>query len=140
MEMDEEMAKFGQARLIRPRLGQGSFRLTVLDAYGGACAVTTEHSRPAVEAAHIRPFHQDGTHLVSNGIPLRRDIHSLFDAGYVTVTPDNTFKVSEALAAEYPNGKTYYAMEGSKIVVPDVPDLRPNQDALAWHSEMVFKN
>jgi len=139
VETEEEVAKYGRAQLIRPRLGQGSFRLAVLDAYGGACAVTTEHSRPAVEAAHIRPYHQDGNHLVTNGIPLRRDIHSLFDAGYVTVTPDSIFKVSAALADEYANGKTYYAMEGSKILVPENSEMRPDQNALAWHSEMVFK-
>lgn len=139
VEMDEEMSKFGEARLIRPRLGQGSFRLAVLDAYGGACAVTTEHSRPALEAAHIKPYHQDGTHKVTNGIPLRRDIHSLFDAGYVTITPDRVFQVSEALAEEYSNGKAYYAMEGNGILVPDSLELQPDQDALAWHAETVFK-
>lgn len=138
-DMDEEISRFGRARLIRPRLGQGSFRLAVLDAYGGACAVTTEHSTPAVEAAHIRPYHQAGLHRVSNGIPLRRDIHSLFDAGYVTITPDNTFKVSDALAEEFANGETYYKMEGRSILTPDVPELQPDKDALAWHSETVFK-
>lgn len=71
-DMNEEIAKYGKAMVIRPRLGQGTFRLAVLRAYDGACAVTTEHSRPAVDAAHIRPYHQHGDHRVSNGMPLRR--------------------------------------------------------------------
>lgn len=41
-----------------------------------------------------------------------------FDAGYVTVTPDDTFRVSEALAEVYSNGKTYYALLGKKVLVP----------------------
>jgi putative restriction endonuclease len=32
-------------------------------------------------------------HRVSNGLPLRSDIHRLFDRGYVTVTPDYRFEV-----------------------------------------------
>ena len=38
-----------------------------------------------------------GTHEASNGILLRRDIHSLFDAGYVTVMPDLRFAVSRRI-------------------------------------------
>ncbi|MCO5316710.1 MAG: HNH endonuclease [Solirubrobacterales bacterium] len=138
-DMNEEIAKYGKATMIRPRLGQGTFRLAVLSAYDGACAVTTEHSRPAVDAAHIRPYHRQGDHRVSNGMPLRRDIHSLFDAGYVTVTPDHRFRVSDALDSEFANGKTYYAMENQRILLPNDPDLRPDPEALAWHSETVFK-
>ncbi len=35
---------------------------------------------PAVEAAHIRPWAQGGTHETFNGLPLRRDLHRLFDS------------------------------------------------------------
>ena len=38
--------RFGTPSLIRPRLGQGTFRIYVTDAYARACAVTHEHSRP----------------------------------------------------------------------------------------------
>src|SRR5690242_12248631 len=44
--------RHGEATLVRPRLGQGIFRIAVLDAYGGACAITREHSLPVLEAAH----------------------------------------------------------------------------------------
>jgi putative restriction endonuclease len=72
---------------VRPRLGQGTFRIATIQAYERACAVTGEHSLPALEAAHIRPFAEGGTHDVSNGLLLRADLHRLFDRGYVTVTP-----------------------------------------------------
>lgn len=71
-----------------------------LGAYGGACVVTGEHSLPVLEAAHIRPYGAEGTHDVPNGLLLRADIHRLFDAGYVTVTPDHQFVVSRRLAQE----------------------------------------
>ena len=54
--------------LITPRLGQSSFRLAVLDAYGQQCAVTTERSLPVIDAAHIRLWTVGGTHSIPTGI------------------------------------------------------------------------
>jgi putative restriction endonuclease len=62
-----------------------SFRLAVTKAYGSACAVTQEHSLPALEAAHIQPYGKGGEHQVQNGLLLRSDVHRLFDKGYVTL-------------------------------------------------------
>lgn len=72
---------------VRHRLGQGTFRLVVTDAYGRRCAVTREKALPALEAAHIKPFSTSAEHSVKNGLLLRSDVHRLFDSGYVTVTP-----------------------------------------------------
>lgn len=131
--------RHGKPQLIRPRLGQGSFRLAVLDAYGNACAVTTEHSLPVLEASHIRPWGQGGQHEVSNGLPLRRDLHRLFDLGFVTVRPDHRLQVSDALESDYSNGKAYYEMQGRKIVLPSAPGSAPDPEALAWHGSAVFR-
>src|SRR5262245_53663320 len=35
-----EPARYGEPILVRPRLGQGAFRIIVTDAYGRKCAVT----------------------------------------------------------------------------------------------------
>ncbi|MBF4509314.1 MAG: HNH endonuclease [Aeromicrobium sp.] len=59
--------------------------------------------------AHIMPYADGGTHDVTNGLLLRSDIHRLFDLGYVTVTPEYRFKVSDTLAEDSHNGRTYYA-------------------------------
>lgn len=131
--------RFGRPQLRLPRLGQGSFRIAVLDAYNNACAVTTEHSLPVVEAAHIRPYGEGGTHAVSNGLPLRRDLHRLFDLGFVTVRPDLRFAVSGQLREAYENGKTYYALEGREIVLPRGESDRPSPQALEWHGDVVFR-
>jgi HNH endonuclease len=90
-------ARFGEPHLIRPRLGQGAFRVLFTDIYRRRCAVTQERTLPALEAAHIRPYGDGGEHEVRNGLLLRRDIHSLFDAGYVTVTPDLRFEVGRRI-------------------------------------------
>jgi len=132
-------ARYGEAVLVRPRLGQGTFRVAVTGAYGGACAVSQEHSLPVLEAAHIRPYGAEGTHDVVNGLLLRADIHRLFDAGYVTVTPDRRFVVSRRLAQEWENGKAYYAMDGREIRLPGRPADRPDSELLRWHNDNVFE-
>lgn len=94
-EADERVqARYGDPVLVRPRLGQGAFRILVTDIYGRRCAISRERTLPALDAAHIRPFAEGGAHRVSNGILFRRDIHSLFDLGYVTISPDLKFENS----------------------------------------------
>lgn len=134
-----ELRRHGKPQVIQPRLGQASFRLAVLDAYGGACVVTTEHSLPALEAAHIKPWREGGQHEVPNGLPLRRDIHRLFDLGFVSIRPDLTFVVSPELRDAFANGRTYYALEQRPIHEPASPADRPNRTLLEWHYEQVFR-
>ena len=136
---EPEPARYGAPQLVRPRLGQGTFRVAVTGAYGGACAVSREHSLPVLEAAHIRPYGADGSHEVVNGLLLRADIHRLFDAGYVTVTPEHRFVVSQRLAREWENGKVYYEMDGRRIAVPRSAADHPDPELLRWHNENVFE-
>ncbi len=125
--------RHGEPMLIRPRLGQGLFRVSVADAYRRACAVTGEHSLPALEAAHIRPFEQGGEHRISNGLLLRSDIHRLFDRGYVGVTPDLRFIVSDQLRHHFSNGRSYYPLHGEEIARTESAADRPDPSALEWH-------
>jgi putative restriction endonuclease len=133
----EQIPRYGLGQVIYPRLGQGSFRFAVEQAYQ-QCAVTKEHSIPALEAAHIKPYSLGGFHEVNNGLLLRADIHKLFDKGYVTITPDYYFKVSEHLKSEYHNGKIYYEMNERKIWLPDNPLNKPNQENLEYHQNHIF--
>ncbi len=134
----EEAPRFGQPQLIQPRLGQGAFRVLVTDIYNRRCAVTQERTLPALEAAHIRPYSDGGKHEARNGLLFRRDIHSLFDAGYVTVTPSLHFEVSPRIREEFENGRHYYALHGQTIRAPDDMRVRPDPAALAWHNENCF--
>jgi putative restriction endonuclease len=135
----EPAARFGEPHLIRPRLGQGAFRVLVTDVYQRRCAVTQERTLPALEAAHIRPYGEGGEHKASNGLLLRRDIHSLFDAGYVTVTPDLRFEVSRRIKEEFDNGRHYYALHGQPVTPPSDLQQMPDSSALAWHNEQCFR-
>lgn len=136
---DATPERYGRPRTVRPRLGQGAFRVVVTDAYGRRCAITRERTLPALEAAHIRPYAEGGQHSLENGLLLRRDIHSLFDGGYVTVTPDLHFEVSRRIRDEFENGKEYYRLHGQTISTPESMASRPEASALVWHNDNRFK-
>jgi len=135
----EAQARFGEPQLIRPRLGQGAFRVLVTDIYNRRCAITHERTLPALEAAHIRPYGDGGEHEARNGLLLRRDIHSLFDAGYVTVTPELRFEVSRRIKEEFDTGRHYYELHGKPISTPADVLRRPDPEALRWHNEHPYR-
>ena len=135
----EEAARYGQPILTLPRLGQGSFRVLVTDAYARRCAVTNERTLPALDAAHIKPYSENGLHVVSNGILMRRDLHALLDKGYMTITPSMTVEVSRRIKEEFENGRDYYRHHGSTIRLPSDPSSRPSPDYLAWHNANIYR-
>jgi len=129
--------RYGTPQTVRPRLGQGTFRYALEQAYG-RCAVTGEHSLPALDAAHIVPYGDGGDHALENGLLLRADVHRLFDRGYVTVTPDYEFRVSRRLREDYDNGKVYYQHDGQTIWTPGAPYPKPDPERLEHHATTRF--
>ena len=135
----DAQAHYGNPQIILPRLGQGSFRVLVTDAYERRCAVTGEKTLPALDAAHIKPYSENGQHLISNGVLLRRDLHALFDQGYVTITPDLHVEVSRRIKEEFENGRDYYRHHGGNIRLPTHASHRPSQEFLEWHNVNVYR-
>jgi putative restriction endonuclease len=74
-----------------------------------------------------------------NGLLLRRDIRSLFDAGYVTVTPDLRFEGSRKIKEEFDNGKHYYELHGRPIFAPTDVMRHPDPESPRWHNEHAFR-
>jgi len=138
--IEEERARYGRETTIRPRLGQGAFRILVTEAYGRACAITEEHSLPVLEAAHIKPFNEEGPHAVFNGLLLRSDFHRLFDRGYITITPEYRIEVSHRLKDEFENGRSYYPFHGKQLDhLPASSADFPSRELLSWHNENKYK-
>lgn len=128
-------SRYGAPQMVRPRLGQGAFRLAVTDAYERRCAVSGEKTLPILDAAHIRSYGEGGEHDPANGLLLRTDIHRLFDLGYVTVTDDHRFEVSHRLKQDFDNGRHYYELQGVAVRSPRSGYAAPAADVLAWHRE-----
>lgn len=137
----ENKARYGNDQIITPRLGQGGFRVVVMDEYDRRCAITGEKTLPVLEAAHIRPYAEEGPHDISNGLFLRSDLHTLFDRGYITISNDLRVEVSSRIREEFSNGREYYAMHGHELkVLPRVRDHRPAINFLEWHQNHCFLN
>jgi putative restriction endonuclease len=135
----EQPNRFGSPQQVVPRLGQGGFRVVVMEGYERRCAVTGEKTLPVLEAAHIRPYAEEGPHAISNGIFLRSDLHTLFDRGYITITNDYHVTVSRRIRDEFSNGREYYAFDGKKLqVVPQSSADRPLKEYLEWHQNNRF--
>ncbi len=117
-------------RDIVQRRGQAAFRNQLLDAYGGACAVSRYDAEPALEAVHVVPFAEDGPSSATNGLLLRADLHRLFDVGLLTVDPDTLrAHLHPHLAAT-----RYAPLHDTRLHLPDAPALRPDPRNLAAHA------
>ncbi len=89
-----------------------------------------------LEAAHIRPFAENGPHDTQNGLLLRSDFHKLFDLGMMTIAPDFRIEVSPRIREEWFNGKAYYRLHGQEMAnLPAAIVDRPNPTHLQWHNE-----
>lgn len=123
---------------VKPRIGQGTFRINVCRAYANECALSGTRVTPALDAAHIRPFSDGGDHSIQNGLLLRRDIHSVFDAGFATIDENRRFVVSSKVATTFNNGNEYRRLHGQLLRDPVNPDWRPSEDFLSWHRNQRF--
>jgi len=135
----ESKNRYGKEQIIKPRIGQGAFKIFITDAYHRRCAITGEKTLPVLEAAHIKPYSNDGPHEIQNGLLLRRDFHTLFDRGYLTIDKSLTVEVSHRIKEDYGNGKEYYEHHGQKLIVlPTSLDQFPDPNYLQWHNENVY--
>ncbi len=132
-------ARYGSPTLITPRLGQGAFRIAVTEAYGRQCAISDGKVLPALDAAHIKPFGRGGHHAKSNGILLRKDIHCVFDAGYVTIDEKHRFVVSNKVKEDFNNGEEYLRLHGKVLRLPNQKLDWPAPDLLRWHNTEVYE-
>jgi predicted restriction endonuclease len=114
-------------RQIVARRGQKKFREQLLEAYSRRCAVTGCDVVDVLEAAHIRPYRGPDSNVVSNGLLLRADLHTLFDLQLISVEPTSRrVKVSRKLQA------TLYAeLDGVVLRSPMALQDAPPVEALA---------
>ncbi len=116
------------ASIVR-RQGQGTFRKKLLKAYSGQCAVTGCSIEALLEAAHIVPHLGVDTNVVSNGLLLRADIHTLFDLGLLWVDPDSFLVVMTDALKE----SEYNSFEQKALTLPEALSDRPSVKALQSH-------
>jgi hypothetical protein len=114
-------------QLLKARDGQAAFRKGVLAAYGGACPISGCSIFPALQAAHIEPFSGPASHRQGNGMPLRADLHVLFDADLLGIEPSTG--VVHLHPAVVQSGD-YAEIEGAILSAPVQSSAAPEEAAL----------
>ncbi|MSQ40621.1 MAG: HNH endonuclease [Dehalococcoidia bacterium] len=117
----------------KARRGQNQFRKDILEAYGWTCCITGESCVEALEVAHIEPYVDERSNHIQNGLPLRADLHKLFDAGLLTIGMDYRTLVS-SLAS-----KSYLELTGKSVRMPLTKFQRPSSVALKLHGSVIFR-
>ncbi len=131
MELARELDDPGRfvERLTRDR--QSAFRRSVLGAWRGRCAITGCAIEQIIEAAHIERFSNNRAHVPGNGIPLRADLHRLFDAGLLRLRPDhNKIVVELHPSISHPDYRRHHGRPARKALDPQ---WTPNAEFL-WRS------
>lgn len=111
----------------KARDGQATFRVNVLRIYGERCAVSGCSTAAVLEAAHIEPFDGMHSHRVTNGLPLRADIHALFDADLLGIDPDSK---RIYLHPDVTRRGDYASIDGCTLLPPLHPAAMPEDPAL----------
>ncbi len=104
----------------KARPGQAQFRDALMTRHKGCCVITKCAIPEALEAAHVMPHTGDPKwDHPDNGMLLRRDLHSLFDALLWSIDPrNNRMHVAERLKAT-----TYGKLDGREVDHQVAPTL-----------------
>ena len=106
--------------MVRVRRGQARFRDHLLSTFGSLCAFTGRAPARVLDAGHLYSYAKLGQHEEHGGLMLRRDIHRLFDDGWLAIRPDN-LKVD--VAPDLANYPQYAQLHEQTLKV----DLAPRQ-------------
>lgn len=91
-----------RSAVVRVRRGQRAFRDALLASDGGKCAFTGSAPDRVLEAGHLYSYAKLGEHHDHGGLLLRRDVHRLFDDGWLAVDPGSLRVDVSALLEAYP--------------------------------------
>lgn len=107
----------GKLRKVTERPGQATFRAQLMIVYGSRCCMSGCNVAEALDGAHIDPYENPSYDSPHNGLLLRRDLHALFDANLLCVSPrTNTVLVAARLKASAEYGQFH----GKRIATPAI--------------------
>ena len=87
---------------IRQRPFQANFRKAVLEKYNSMCCFSGITTANAIDAAHLEGWKEDDNNETGNGLPMRADLHRLFDTGLLSIDPDtHTIHLHNCLILDY---------------------------------------
>jgi len=114
VDLAKRAARFA---LVKVRPQQAAFREAVFDACRGRCIITGCSVPEALEAAHLTGRSWEAGHnSASDGILLRRDLHTLYDRGLMTIDEAGRVLIESAAI------ESYEFLHGSKATLPNAAE------------------
>lgn len=143
-DIDDIPAGEYRERMMKTRVGQYFFRMTVLNSYGNRCCVTGLMKPELLIASHIKPWKESDEQTERtnprNGLCLNSLHDKAFDRGLITIDKEYRIVISSKLKdAEMDSGTKAWFMEYEKrqILLPD--KFLPDKEFIAYHNDMVFQ-
>lgn len=125
-------------REVVQRIGQGIFRRTLIEYWGGRCAVTGLDVVEVLRASHIKPWsdcESDAERLdVFNGLLLAPHLDALFDRGLVTFSDNGQLLRSPQLSDRQ---SSLLGIDGVEARADSLTDC--HRKYLRWHRSKVFR-
>lgn len=132
------------AEALPPPARDQGFRRAVVTAYEHRCGfcgirMTTPDGHTVVEAAHIVPWSETRNDDPRNGLALCRLCHWTFDEGLLSLSAVYVILASPQLAGNGNVPAHLGALVGRLLVGPEEEAWRPDEEAVRWHRERVFR-
>jgi putative restriction endonuclease len=128
-------------RMVKIRINQSFFRLSVLAAYNSTCCITGLQESQLLVAGHIRPWSVDVVNRLNprNGIAINPLHDRAFETGLMTITPEYKIRISPLLLSNRSSvsNELFNQYEGRTIILPT--RFLPDPEFLNYHNNERFR-
>ena len=142
-DLDEIPPGKYRERLVKKRIGQYFFRMSVLSSYRNRCCITGMQKSDLLIASHIKPWNvsDEKTERTNpcNGLCLNSLHDKAFDMGLITLNKDYKLIVSKEMkhvSMDTVTKEWFHWYEGKKIILPD--KFLPGKSFIEYHNDVIF--
>lgn len=143
-DVEEIPAGEYREKMMRQRVGQHFFRISVLNSYSNRCCITGLKKSELLVASHIKPWsvsdEQTERTNPSNGLCLNAFHDKAFDKGLITISKDFKIIISKRLKEAEMDKDTqdwFWGYNNKQILLPD--KFLPGADFIEYHNDVIFQ-
>lgn len=124
--------------LVQARIGQGKYKKDLLSRFSEKCCISSNPQIEILEASHIKPWASSNNEEKIdkfNGLLLTKNIHKLFDLGFISISDQCELLISSFVTAEMKReiekGKNHF----NKIK----KEISKSQKYLQYHRDEIYR-
>lgn len=143
-DVDEIPAGEYRERMMKQRVGQYFFRMSVLNSYSNRCCITGLKKSELLVASHIKPWNvsdeQTERTNPSNGLCLNTLHDKAFDKGLITISKDFKIIISSRLNETEMDKATrewFWGYNHKQILLPN--KFLPGEKFIEYHNDVIFQ-